>query len=152
MNKSRISNLKNLIAMRRSRFLQTDVKAVVSDITCTPETPLPVAVEPVIPMEQEPTEAESISEVSVEIPAESIETTEVPTEASEPIPVAEPEPAPEAVVETSVEAEPSPDASETTEASVEQVPVESEALIEEAPVVEEQPVVKRRRRKAKETA
>lgn len=144
MNKSRISNLKNLIAKRRSRFLQTEAKAVqsVSEAVGTEaqqaaETPMQV--EPEVPVLEEATPVQDISTVSDAGVAEVEASTEATAE-----PAVEMDVSPVGVIEDSVDV-------------VESAPTEAESLLvvedgEAAvgPVAEEQPVVKRRRRRVKE--
>lgn len=154
MNKSRISNLKNLIAKRRSRFLQTEAKAAqpVSEAVGTEaqqaaETPMQV--EPEVPVLEEATPAQDISTVS-DAGATAVEaSTEAPAE-----PAVEMDVSPVGVIEDSVDVVEVP-----VESPVESAPTEAESLLvvedgEAAvgPAAEEQPVVKRRRRKVKENA
>lgn len=144
MNKSRISNLKNLIAKRRSRFLQTEAKAAqtVSEAVGTEEqqaAETPMQVEPEVSVLEEATPAQDIGTVS-DAGATAVEaSTEAPAE-----PAVEMDVSPVGVIEDSVDV-------------VESAPTEAESLLvvedgEAAvgPVAEEQPVVKRRRRRVKE--
>ena len=125
MNKSRISNLKNLIAKRRNRFLQTEAKAAqsVSEAVGTEAqqaAETPAQVEPEVPVLEEATPTQDINTVS---DAGVVEV--------------------EAPVEFTAESAP-------TEAESLLVVEDGEAAV--GPEAEEQPVVKRRRRKVKENA
>lgn len=154
MNKSRISNLKNLIAKRRSRFLQTEAKAVqsVSEAVGTEaqqaaETPMQV--EPEVPVLEEDTPAQDIGIVS-----DAGETAVEASTGATAEPAVEMDVSPVGVIEDSVDVVEVP-----VESPVESAPTEDESLLvvedgEAAvvPAAEEQPVVKRRRRKVKENA
>lgn len=147
MNKSRISNLKNLIAKRRSRFLQTEAKAVqsVSEAVGTEAqqaAEIPAQVEPEVPVLEEAAPTQDISTVSDAVVSEVEASTEAPAEPSVEMNVSSVD-----VVEAPAE---SPDESAPTEAESLLVVEDGEAAV--GPAAEEQPVVKRRRRKVKENS
>ena len=145
MNKSRISNLKNLIAKRRSRFLQTEAKvaqpvseAVGMEAQQVAETPAPV--EPEVPALEESAPTQDIG-IASGVATDVVEaSTETPAE-----PAVEVVDAPIDVVDTPVE---TPAESAPTEAESLLVVEDGEAAVGLS--AEEQPVVKRRRRKVKE--
>ena len=129
MNKKKISDLKNLIAKRRSRFLQTESKPVAKSAPSVVKDEQPKVEVPEVPTEQ--AETKPVEEVAPEAPVE------MPVE--EPVEVAEtPEDPAESV---SAEAETPVVASD-----------DSISPIAEEPVAEEQPTAKKRRRKSKENA
>lgn len=137
MNKKKISNLKNLIAQRRSRFLQKDAKPVAKSAPSAGKAEQPKIEEPKAP--EVPTAPEEpkpeIPEVSAETPVnECVGVAEAPAESAEdgmPVDLCE-----KATAEPIAEAP----VAETAEPVV------------EAPIAEEPTTGKKSRRRKKENA
>jgi len=137
MNKKKISNLKNLIAQRRSRFLQKDAKPVSKSAPSEGKAEQPEIEEPKAP--EVPTAPEEPKSEIPEVPAETpvnecVGTAEAPAESAEdgmPVDLCE-----KATAEPIAEAP----VAETVEPVV------------EAPIAEEQTTGKKSRRRKKENA
>lgn len=137
MNKKKISNLKNLIAQRRSRFLQKDAKPVAKSAPSEGKAEQPKVEEPKAP--EVPTNPEEPNPEIPEVPAET--------------PVNECVGTAEALAESAEDGMPVDLCEKATDGPIAEAPVaETAELVVEAPIVEEQTTGKKSRRRKKESA
>lgn len=140
MNKKKISNLKNLIAQRRSRFLQKDAKPVAKSAPSVGKAEQPSAEQPKVEEPKAPEVPTAPEEPKPEIPEVSAET-----------PVNECVGVAEAPAESAEDGMPVDLCGKATAEPIAEAPVaETAEPVVEAPIAEEPTTGKKSRRRKKE--